>query len=57
MGVYWYLVRNKIKDGTTIQELEQYMKALVKIKESNYNSTVNEVVGILNQLKLKVEIY
>ena len=54
---YWYLVRNKIKDGTNIQELEQYMKALVKIKESNYNSTVNEVVSILNQLKLKVEIY
>ena len=54
---YWYLVRNKIKDGTNIQELEQYMKALVKIKENNYNSTVDEVVNILKQLKLEIEVY
>ena len=54
---YWYLVRNKIKDGTNIQELEQYMKMLIKIKENNYNSTVDEVVDILKQLKLEVEVY
>ncbi len=54
---YYLTLTNKIKDNTTVQDLWQYMKMLIKIKENDYNSTVDEVVSILNQLKLKVEVY
>ena len=54
---YYYLLRNKTKDIPTIQKLVQYMRMLVNIKENNYNSTVDEVVNILKQLKLEIEVY